>query len=196
MAKIIERKERICIKDAVNVFGCVRKRSLVEYAELINKTKYSAQQLVDTCISETMMEPFTVEQTKMVKSSPQTELSIVAADAFDIYLNLLKEASEDMPELMVSRGRYPYNFVATVKDTTNLILMFDYDGPRRLVHHNRSEVSQSEDPHENLVLGLPTGYGTEHMAGIRVLGRYRIALVKILPQTNTAKCVISGILEG
>ena len=196
MARQIESKERSCIREVVSIFGCVRLKALTEYVELINRTKFSASQLVDSVVSHSMMKRFSVQHIPMVKNNPSTELDIVSADAFEVYILLLKESvnpAEEASGLKISRGRYPYNYVATVGSQTNMILMYDHEGLRRLVHYNRSEDSSIEDPHQTIILTLPSGYDQKHMAGAKIKGQYRVAITRINTANHEIQCLISAL---
>ena len=196
MARQIESKERSCIREVVSIFGCVRLKALTEYVELINRTKFSASQLVDSVASHSMMKRFSVQHIPMVKNNPSTELDIVSADAFEVYILLLKESvnpAEEASSLKISRGRYPYNYVATVGNQTNMILMYDHEGLRRLVHYNRSEDSSIEDPHQTIILTLPSGYDQKHMAGAKIKGQYRVAITRINTANHEIQCLISAL---
>lgn len=198
MAKLIVSKERQCIKDILSIFGCVRESTLEKYVDMINNTKFTSQYLINDVVTSTPMKRYSVMHTRFVKSSPIADTDYAAADAFEAYVTILRENPEQCnkeSEVRVSKGRYPYNYVATFNNKTNLLMVFDRSGDRRLAHHNRSMQSESEDPNEVVVLVVPSGYKLEDLEGITLKGNYRIAMIRNNGPQNLI-CVISETVNG
>lgn len=198
MAKLIVSKERQCIKDVLSIFGCVRESTLEQYVDIINNTKFTSQYLINDVIISTPMKRYSIMRTRFVKSSSIAETDYAAADAFEAYVTILKENPEQCnkeSEVRVSKGRYPYNYIATFNNTTNMLIVFDRSGDRRLAHHNRSIQSESEDTNEAVVLVVPSGFSLEYLEGITIKGNYRIAVIRNNDPQNLI-CVISETVNG
>lgn len=198
MAKLIESKERKCIKDAIAVFGCVREETLEKYVELINNTKFYSKSLINDVVLSTLACKYNVARSKYVKSSPAAETDITAANAFEAYVALLTEYPDvcnKESEVRVSLGRYPYNYVATFNNKTYAFIVYDYTGDRRLAHHNKSIQSDNDDINEQVVLVIPPGYDLEALDGIILKGIYRIAIIRNNDPQNLT-CLLSETYKG
>lgn len=199
-------KQNAKLKEILSAFKVVRKASLVKYLEEIEGAS-DAQRKADLFISQSNCSEYSYVGEALIKNSQCEQVASASLNAFDVYLALLLEYTRDDDyyrdiDIQVSKGLYPYDFVFSVGDSTILMINYDTNAPRKLNHHNFSNVVQmmrEEDSKRDatttiLVVAFPASLDSDAISSVPIKGRFRYALIGDRPNTNNGKiCVLSAV---
>ena len=193
---MIEIKDptREAVTAIIRNFESVSLESFKELITLINNTGFYADSLIKS--NRLCNRIYKFKDIPMVKHPALTHININNACAFEVYCKLFKECDSEVnnfKEIKVTKGRYPFDFVASLGDKTYLITVLSTDGIGKLNHYNHSAYSESKDDSTIFVAIVPPN-SKKDPETVKINGLHRTAKVSL--ENNKLICTyLSNIAD-